>query len=56
MKYLDQINPQKPKADCWLSRLEAEQTEKRLLSEYIASFWGDKNALQVDRGGDCTTL
>ena len=56
MKYLDQINPQKPTADCWLSRLEAEQTEKRLLSEYIASFWGDKNALQVDRGGDCTTL
>lgn len=54
MKYLDQVNPQKLEADCWLSRLESEETEKWLLDEYIASFWGDKNALEVDRGGDCT--
>lgn len=53
MKYLDQVNPQKLKANCWLSRLESEETEKWLLSEYIASFWGNKHALEVDGGGDC---
>ena len=56
MKYLDQVNPQKLKADGWLSRLESEETEKWLLNEYIASFWGDKNILKLDRGDGSTIV
>lgn len=30
--------------------------EDRLLNEYEVSFRGDKNVLERDRGGGCTTL
>ena len=29
---------------------------KNLLYAFEISFWGDENALELDRGGGCTTV
>ena len=36
--------------------LWGEENEEELLKVFGVYFWSDKNILELDRGGDCTTL
>ena len=56
MKYPEEINLQRQKANRWLPEADGRGNRGWLINVYEVLFWGNEDVLELDTGGGYTTL